>query len=449
MNPSPLLLAAVLAGSAPAVAQGRATGQFFTVVCDGGDDALADRALQVVEPVWPIACAAFGVEPVAPDEPLEVHLYREPAGYLAADRRLTGGQFQPNFAMSHWGSRTAHVAMQPPCSDAYLERFGLPLQTEAMLAWEACHVARYELCPNFRAHPGWFHDGLAAVTAQQVVRARHPDLTDAPFFTQRWLRVQHLLEGDRLPGLSALLGDETQGLEMRDRYAARIAFFEFARRERDAALREIAGKVRATTPGPRYAGRIGEAVERAFGGLDDAFRGEVANRSPGWDELVRSLWCFGDELRQHAFARQNAVAFCTRPVVGGGLELTGQVFVLPGPSQQMNVLFGRTDGGYLSLAIVPGTGVTLFERDLSDGWRVLGRGAHPELEAGRDLPFRLRAIGRDVSVRLAGRDWAFVLPDALPDRVTWGIGAQAAGDETIDVGSFGVWRDLRARAARR
>lgn len=140
------------------------SGKYFVVTCEGGDEHTA--ALAVVEPVWSLTCATFGVREAKPKKLLSVVLYRDVDGYLKADRRLTGGKFQPNQAMSHWGTKSAHVAMQPPVNDGYIKKFGLPKQTQAMLAWEACHIARFELCRNFRVHPrlvsGWSGGGCLA-----------------------------------------------------------------------------------------------------------------------------------------------------------------------------------------------------------------------------------------------------------------------------------------------
>ena len=118
-----LLLAAFAAAQDAAV---QARGDAFVVTVHGGDEALARRTLAVVEPVWPQVARLFGVDG-APPQLLPVHLYRTRAAYTAADQRLTGGRFGPNQAMTHWGSRSAHVALQPSCSDAHLAEFGWPV----------------------------------------------------------------------------------------------------------------------------------------------------------------------------------------------------------------------------------------------------------------------------------------------------------------------------------
>lgn len=418
------------------------TGQFFAVICEGGDARMAEQALRVVEPVWPLVCAAFGVEAKAPERPLEVVLYRHVDAYLAADRRLTGGKFQPNQAMAHWQSKSAHVALQPACDDDLLAARGLPMQTQAMLAWEACHIARFALCANFRVHPGWFQDGLAATTAQQVLHDLYPGMAEQPFFTQRWWRARRLLEAQNMPQVSALLADHTEGLAMRDRYAARIAFYEFARLRHPDKVLAIAQTIRRRGAGTTYAGKVAVEAERLLGPLGDEFAEQVKQRRPAWDEKFRSLWLLGKEWHQAAFADTNALAFCSQPARGGKIEVAGKVFIHDGKARQLNFLFAQCDAGFYSLGFTAGTGWTLFEhRRATNEWRVVSNGHEPACKAGVDVPFALRGSGKHLEIRLAGRGWQVELPRALPDQITWGVGAQA-GSKGQRLGSSGVWRDV-------
>lgn len=443
-----LLLAAVAgaqaaAEHAPAPGPSRARGAAFEVFCHGGDGALAAAALAAVEPVWPIVREFFGAEDAMPAAPLEVHLYREVDDYLAADRERTGGRFQPNLAMFHWNTRSAHVALQPPCGDAALRELGLPLQTEAMLAWEACHVARSELCANFRTHPGWLLDGLAATTSARVMQQRHPGLGPQPFFTQRLLRVQRLLADGTLPKVRALFADATDELDMRDRYAARVALFTFlADGEHAAALRELGRTVRSRDGGDGTAARVRAAATAAFGDLDTAFAAWVRAQAPAWDERGRSLWCVGDVWRQLAWPRERAEAWCTTPVTGGAFVARGSVRILPGDAQQLNFLFGRSDQGFYSLALVAGVGFTLFEhRYEGNQWlRVTGERL-PAFAVGEPVPFVVHGRGSALTIELAGRQSQVELPRALPDGVVWGVGAQG-GAQGAATGSAGLWQGL-------
>lgn len=437
---APLAAQAAAAGQ-PAVVAGRA----FEVRCHGGDEAVARLALAAVEPVWPELCAFFGAPPAPPRQRLQVHLYVDVKDYRDADRRLTGGRFLRNEAMSHWDTRSAHVALQPPCPEALLAARGLPLQTEAMLAWEASHVARYELCANFQLHPGWFHDGLAGVVARRTLQRRRPQLDAPPFFTQRWLRAQRLARDGRLPGARQLLTDETQDLAMRDRYAARVSFFAFAAERAPDALRAVAQLVRGTKVGAGYAGEVAAAATASLSGLDRAFQRALQDDPIAWDEQVRSLWCVGDEWTQRAFPQADAVAVRREPVGSGRLRATGQVCVLDVGARRARLLLGLDDRGGYSLSLCPGEGFELQQLGpQGEAQGVVARGACAELRCGAFCPLELSFEGRRLELQLGGRRQRIALPRALPPETRWGIAAAGAGVDD-EYGSVVVWRGLRVR----
>ena len=420
----------------------RKSGKFFTVTCYGGSDQIAEQALAVVEPVWPLVCQSFGSKVTKPRNRLKVFLYRNGSGYRAADRRLTGGKFAANQAMSHWNSRSAHVALQPPCSDGYLARDGLPMQTQAMLAWEACHLSRFEICPNFRMHPGWFHDGLAAITARDVLQKLHPKFVDQPFYTQRWRRVRRLIESKKMIALSDLLADQAGGLEMRDCYAARIVFYEFVRRADPEALVKVARAIRSLAPGRLYSAEVSALAVRLLGPLGSDFGQAVLKHQAAWDEQARSLWIDGKKWRQMAFTDASAVAFAVEPVRGGAFRAAGTVFIQEGDTQQMNFLIAKSAAGFYSLAIKAGDGWTLTDCRSSDNESVvLASGTAPGCKAGIDVPFEIRGHGRKLQIEIAGSSCSVLLPRELPDEIVWGLGAQSSADG-VGFGAAGIWRDV-------
>jgi len=422
----------------------RKASEFFEVVVHGGDEQMAEQALAAVEPVWPLVCEMFSVQDRKPAKPLQVHLYRTTQDYLDADRQLTGGKFQANEAMSHWQSKSAHVALQPPVSDTFLKARGLPHQTQTMLAWEACHVSRYELCKNFRVHPGWFVDGLAATTAQRVMELRHPGLGSQPFFEGRLARVLRMFEEEQMPPLLDLLDDETQDLHMRDRYAARVVLFDFLRQQRAAKLARFAEVVRETGAGTGYFAKVREAATSAFGRSDAAFEKFARGAERRWDEPLRSMWCERDEWVQVAFPKRNAIAWRVEPVAGESFSITGTCRTLPGDASQMNVLFAGTDEGFYSLAMFPG-GFTLFDhRTEGNEWRRVGGVAEPAIVRGEPVEFGVRGGGQQVEVRIGERTWSFDLPRPLPEKVRWGLGAQAGGKGAA-TGTAGLWSGVEAR----
>lgn len=437
-----LVVIAAAPGQEGAPGAVRKEGDCYALVCHGGDEALAEQALAVVDAAWPIVAEVFGVPDAKPERPLEVHLYRTSEQYIAADDALTGGKFRRNLAMSHWGSRSAHVAVQPPCGDEALRALGLPPLTVAMLAWEATHVARFELCPNFRQHPEWFVDGLAAWVAAQVVAARHPAAPEAtPYWADDMVRVRRLLEERKLPPARSILSDAVNDLDLRDRYATRAVFFSFVALDREK-LAKVAGAIRRTGGGDGYAAAVLAEAMAAFGGADGAFAKHVRNLRPQWEEVYRSLWTAGTEWPQLAFPDRNAIAWRREPLAAGGLEAKGSLRILPGDARQMNFLFARGEEGFYSLAFVADQGFVLFDyRSKTEEWVRVGAGNAPGLRLGVSTDFAVNGRGTKLKVTLDGKSWDLDLPRPLPDRVAWGLGAQA--------GSAGLWQRVAVESAAR
>jgi len=425
----------------------RKTGTYVTVTCHDGDETLAEQALAVADAVWPIVADAFGVPDAKPEHPLDVHLYRTIEGYQAADQKLTGGKFRRNLAMSHFDTRSAHVALQPPCSDEALRALGLPSLTVTMLAWETTHVARFELCPDFQAHPEWFTDGFAAWVASEVLAAQRPATREAtPMWAQDIGRVQSLRAARKLPPVRSILSDAVEDLDLHDRYATRVVFYTFLAGEPNRErLARVMKAIRGTGGGPGYAKAVLAAATRAFGGADKAFGKFVDDLRPEWEEVYRSLSTAGEEWAQIAFPDKNAIAWHRAPVQGGAFSAQGSLRILPGDARQMNFLFARTDDGFYSLAFVADSGFTLFDyRGKTEEWVRIGAGNAPGLRLGVSTEFAVEGEGGKLSVKLAGLSWDFDLPRPLPDAVVWGLGAQA-GPRDAATGSAGLWQRVTVR----
>lgn len=427
------------------------TGTYCTVHCHGGDEAMAEQALQVVDRVWPLVAEVFGDADAHPEHPLDVHLYRTVAGYEAAEHELTQGKFRRNQAMCHWESRSAHVALQPPCTDETLRAIGLPVLTLRMLAWETAHAARFTLCANFRSHPEWFGDGLAACVAEAVLAAASvTTVDDDPQRSTHALRVRRLLAQKQLPPVRSILGDAVEDLELADRYAVRAEFLRMWFAEpRRPRLRAVAAAVRATDAGEGYAAKVlAAATKAAGGGADRAFRSWLEALTPKWDEVFRSLGAQGNEWRQVAFPDYNAVAWNMVPVKGRRLSVAGQLRILPGGRRQLNFLFGRTDdGSFGSIAFVADQGFTVFHFDAArKDWQRLADGNAPGLRCGVSTAFAIDVDGRKLHLVIDTQSWDVELPAPLPAQVTWGLGAQA-GPDGGDTGSAGIWSGLTVAAS--
>lgn len=419
-------------------------GAFYRVHFDGHQEALADAALEVVEGVWPQVAAAFGAPKARPGKPLDVHLYRELSGYAAAERELTGGRFGRNLAMAHRPTISAHVAVQPPCTDETLRAIGLPPQTIMLLAWEATHLARYELCPNSNDHPMWLVDGLAASVSRRVTAQRLGcDALEMGSWSEDLRRTQALARDRKLPSAEALLADRVDELDLGDRYALRGEWFGFLwSGPRRASLEEFLRTVRSTGAGASFAAKVLERANNSFGKLDTQFEKYVAAQSPRWEEVFRSIAPHEQAWLQIAFPEKNAIAWSPHTVDAAAFRARGRLRILPGGRGQMNLLFGRDARGFYSVAFVADQGLVVFDYDAaSDSWTRLLTLAAPALRPGVAAAFEVSVEKGVLRVALEGERADVKLPRALTEPVAWGLGAQSGG-EGATTGSAGMWIGL-------
>ncbi|MCK6460884.1 MAG: hypothetical protein L6Q95_13460, partial [Planctomycetes bacterium] len=198
-------------------------------------------------------------------------------------------------------------------------------------------------------------------------------------------------------------------------------------------LARVAGAVRRAGGGDGYAAAVRGEATAALAGTD--FPGFARGLRPEWEEVYRSLSTAGTEWPQLAFPDKNAIAWRREPVAGGAFSAKGGLRILPGTARQMNFLFARGEEGFYSLAFVADQGFVLFDyRSGTEEWVRLGAGNAPGLRLGVSTDFAVKGRGTKLDVTLDGKSWSFDLPRALPDRVAWGLGAQA--------GSAGLWQRL-------
>lgn len=447
------------AATDPATADAPLTlrGKAFELHYHGATESMAttaqmERALAVVERVWPLVTQHFGAPATPPAAPLAVHLYRTVAGYAAADQELNEGKFRRNLAMAHYGTKSAHVALQPPCTDETLRAIGLPPLTLLLLAWEATHVARYSLCSNFDSHPMWLVDGLASYVAREVTTAEFGRPAAAlPFLAAGQITTRSLAQRQALPPLADLFADRIDDLAFSERYAVRATAFAFLADEaRGKKLDALLKQTRQLGGGESLAGELARLAQKAFGDQAKPFERHVAALAPEWDEVFRSLGPHGKEGKewvQIAFAEKNAVAWREEPI-RGGLSARGAVRILPADGRQLNFLFGRTGDDFFSLALVADVGWTLFDFHAKDErWERFGSERFPALRLGYRSTFALDVASDALTLRLDDQEWKVPLPRPFPAESRYGLGAQASsqGQET---GSAGIWSDLDVRATR-
>lgn len=421
---------ALQAPARPAVLEGA----HFRLHCHFEHRPSAERALQIVEATVPVARALFGE--VAGGALLDVHLYRNTVDYEAAEARLTGGAFRRNLAFAHFDTRSAHVALQPDLSDAALHVVGLTWQTQRLLAHEAAHLLRYATMRNHRSHPDWFADGSASWVETQVLQGLGllEEIEASPHYATKVIRAQRA--GERLPSVDALLLDDVDELEFYERYAVRWLAFRFLRERHAAELRQLIDAIHRAGGGGDVVRRVHTQARGVFGAaafaeLDAGFVTFVRMLQPQWEETLAALETNGVDWQQTAFDR-NALAWRTEPA-GDDHRLAGALRILPGVGEQMNVLLGRHAGGFLSVALRPGS-VTVFEYDAgADAWTRLQEASAAGLVLDQAVPFRVQIAGSTLRVDIAGQR---VLELDVPRRLdgAWGLGAQAR--------AAGVWSSL-------
>lgn len=447
---APLALV-LLAGLAPPPSASSSTrdlplvreGEHFRLHCHFDSGRAADEALASVEALFPAAVELYGPEE---RELRDVHLYRDAESYRAVDEKLTRGAFAKNLAFAHFDTRSAHVALQPELGDAALERFGLPQITRELLAHEAAHVLRYDSFPNYRGHPRWFVDGAADWLDGRALEALGVD-TSSAVDPEASTTLRRLQEMEERPTAKDALSTPLEDLPFYEGYAARELWFRFLMEEEPKRTRAVIAEIRRQggTNRESFTGQTYERVKKEFGSrlkaLDKRFKKWVEAEEPAWQQVYRSLERRDEDGEtvwvQMAFDSVNAIAWRTEPADKKRYAIRGELEIVPGPMQQMNLLLGRGDRGFVSVAFVAGFGVTVFDY-VSEGsaWNQLASVESAAVRTGEPFAFEARVKGRALTIRIGGED-VVTIDDTKHDlRGPWGLGAQTS--------SVGAWRRLEA-----
>ena len=378
------------------------------------------------------------------EKKLVIHIYRTVADYEAAEQAHTGGRFKRNLAFAHWNSRSAHVALQPTVSDAVLARHGLPLQTRNLVIHEASHILRYDRMSNYRSHPKWFGDGAAQFLKYKTLVALGwiEGLMQDPMSAKAFLRVQALLEKERLPTVDSLFRDQRGDLDFYELYAAkRLLFTWLATGKRRATLDTIRDELRRMGGGRDFVARMRDVVEASFGKrtyarLDKDWHAWIRKQRPAWDEIYRSLDASGSSWMQAAFPKTNAVCWRVTPTPPDATyTLRGRLEFLPGDGKQMNALLCRSEAGFISVAFTAGYGINVFDyRAKGNQWNTLAKMELEAIRRGDPIPIELHVDDQTLRIHVAGKQVIEVtIPGAQDVLGAWGLGAQR--------GSAGIWHE--------
>ena len=407
---------------------------------------VAQAALKVADAAWGPVARMLGRKGAKPTKPLEIHLLETPEDYRAVDEELTGGRFARNNAMAHWDTRSAWIAVVPRSCHQALERIGLPVTVQRVVAHEYAHLAIFDQLPNFRHHPDWLAEGLALLVEDEAIEAAGlvERLEQRPLASQRMRNLKKLLASGRLPEIPALIRDRLPGLEMHDRYAAWWGWMRFLL-EGERAPRMLL--VLRRVPRMPADGRLGRDLiagldlllgngRGTFRKLEREFHEWIEALSPAWSEYWRMLDTRDDAWCHAAYADLAAISLRTEPPKSGDYDLAGRVELADLAEGEASVLFAQKGERHVALHVRPGRGLVLATHEALQGpASVVVEVPWPRDVGAKPLPFRIRVRGSSVQVFAAGKailDHVFEEP--LPVG-PWGL--RVAKDQ------LAFWHDVR------
>lgn len=420
------------------------TGKLAKVICHFESEPCADAALAVAESAVLGTLDLLGSKATDLKKPVEIHLYRNSAAYREAEAGLTGGKFATNNAFSSHAEQTAHVALVPDCDDAILARLGPSRVALRQVAHEATHLTVFALVPSFADHPDWLAEGIATHVEEQALAAngRTAGLTEEPFSSTRMVRARKLGTAGTLPDPAAIFAGEADALGTGDRYSVHWLFFRFLLDSPNTARTgQLLKTALSQGGGSTYAKRLSERATRLWGrngltALGRQFAKYLNDLKPEWEEVYRSLEVEGEVWTQRAYDSSNAIAWRTEAALKPAFTIQGNAEILASPNPQMNLLLGRSDAGFVTVAFRRGFGVTVLGYDAKrSAWVNLANTEHGQVSRGGPFDFEVRVEGATVKILIDGQ--TSLSADLGKRDLTgpWGVGAQAGG--------AGVWRGVR------
>lgn len=420
-------------------------GKYFKAVCHFDDERMAEAVLETVESIWPVAAKVYGLSKKPLKKRLEVHLYNEVKDYEAADEELTGGEFKRNWAFASFGEKSAHVVLQPLYMKSLIPEIGLPIQTRHLLVHEAAHIVRYHACPNYRSQPRWFADGAADYIgfSTLIQNGAIPGLTEDPYTSTRMVRTLKLLESGELPTVSDILLGKIDALGFSDKYAVHMLLFYFMmEKENQKKFKKVMAEIRKMGGGENFDERLFKFIEKTFGKrgvgkLDKKFAAYIRSLSPVWEEVHGSLSTEGTAWLQLPDSDKNAIAYRKERKLKKDAVIKGAMKVLPSQHDQMNILLGRNETGFISLAFGPSFGLTVWDFDSKrkESWKKLHNYELNDFDVNEKATFQIHLKKDKVIVEFKDQNPIEVSLNGRSTRGYWGLGVQKK--------SAGIWYDVK------
>jgi len=159
-----------------------------------------------------------------------------------------------------------------------------------------------------------------------------------------------------------------------------------------------------------------------------------------WDEERRSLTTRGDEWFHSAWDRRKAMCWNKQTLGSRNWEITGSVKVFDRENTQMDVLFGYTESGFMTVALSPEFGLKVFHCQLEDGDREKDKWVRLEtkelrsLEIGEWADFSISKRRDRLIVKINRERPVMIDVSDIDLDGNWGLGCQYR--------SAGVWRNV-------
>lgn len=427
-----------------------ALGEPIEVICDEFAPSQVKEMTDVVRAVEREASDLFGVDIQGIDDDATIELHLQYLDYKRVDKELNNGRFRRNWGFARGDVRQAHVALQPPVPTEMMDVVGLPLQTKIEIAHEAVHLSMYRAFPNHRSHPGWFAEGLAVYLGEESVRSigAMGEKEAEPWTSTEIIQIVKFFEDHPEFGIEDILNDvdeiKKESIAGSRMYAMRglvMGWFSEI-----GLLDEIVSEARRLGGGGDYDERLHHAVDQILsdGGIEDpdgSFKAWLYGFEPQWEQLNRSLQASGEIWSQSAFSTRNANCWNRQELGDGNWSISGSMKVFEAEKTQMNILLGRSDDGYISVAITANWGVTVFyrhfskDKDKQDNWERLENVEVKSNDVEKWIDFKVSKRKNRLMIKIGKQRPIRIDASEMDLSGEWGLGVQNK--------SAGLWRDVK------
>jgi len=403
-----------------------------------------DEIRAIVAQVEQTCSEFFGVDVASIVDNASLELHMQYKDYERLDRELNDGAFRRHWSFANFGVMQGHVALQPPLEYSVLREVGLPLQTKIMVADVAVYLCTYRAFRNSASHPDWLRQGLSGYLGSEALRELGimGELEKEPWTSEEIHTIRRLFEDKPDYDVMSILDGEEEDISDGRLGSVRGAFIGWL--IDIEAFEEMISEARRLGGGSTYEERLKQATLDAIknAGVDSpelTFRTWIDAFEPEWNETYRSLTTHGDVWLHTAWDSNNAYCWNRQELGDGDWEMTGSVKIYKRDKAQLNILLGRTDEGFVSVALGPSFGVTVFDRRYEQGdqksrWIRLKNQELKSLEMGEWVDFKISKRRSRLIIKINRERPVMIDVAGLDLDGNWGLGCQNK--------SAGEWRDV-------